>query len=137
MIPSLSITLDEAVSEWQKIKAWQAVAKDRELLLRNAIAEAAFTKESNGAFREGTQNNTVETDGAVFKVKLVGKYNYKVDEEKAKEVCSDLPSGLVKWKPELSLSIYRNLLPEQQKLADHMLEIKPGSIELEVTVLPK
>lgn len=120
---------DARVAERQSLIAWMAVAKDREMALRKELADFIVP-----GYGRGTHTVTVDTEVAFYKAKLVGKLNYKVDEEKAKE--NTFP-GLVKWKPELSLTAYQALTDEQQKVANEMLTITPGVPELKIETVPK
>lgn len=43
---------------------------------------------------------------------------------------------VIRWKPELAVTVYRNLTADQIHLVDQCLEIKPGSPSLDL-VAPK
>lgn len=124
--------LQEAIAEWKRIKDWMEIAKPREMELRRMIANHFFADP-----REGTQTAQVDVGEIIFQAKLVSDYNYKVDDAKAREVCAELPAGLVKWKPELSVSEYRKLTDEQKLLAGQCLTITPGAPKLEITEVVK
>ena len=119
------------IAEWKAVKQWMTEAKETEMKLRNEIAEALFEKQPDGTFKEGTQNLEVDS----LKVKLTGKLNRKILEEMEDATLKQLGevgAMLVKRKPELVVSIYKKLTDEQRKIADAMLVVTPGSIELEI-----
>ncbi len=119
------------IEEWKAIKLWQAQAKDKEMKLRTEIANELFTKEANGSFKEGTQNLEVDS----LKVKLTSKLNRKILEEMEDATLKQLGevgAMLIKRKPELVVSVYKKLTDEHRAIADNMILITPGSIELEI-----
>lgn len=119
------------IQEWNQIKDWLTTAKVKESELRTSIADDLFQREANGAFKEGTQN--LETE--LGKVKLSAKFNRKILEEMEDvtlKQLGDVGAMLVKRKPELVVSVYKKLSDEQKAIADGMLLVTPGSIELEI-----
>lgn len=121
--------LDSRIAEWKTLTAWLAVAKEREPALRKEIAEAIFA----GPFKEGTATTSLDTDSTCYKAKLVSKFNYKVDEAKARE----LNAPAIKWKPELSITEYRKLTDAEKNIANQCLTITPGAITLEIEAVKK
>jgi len=124
------------ITEWNQIKEWLATAKVKESELRTSIADDLFQREANGAFKEGTQNLEVDD----LKFKLVSKMNRKILEEMEDVTLKQLGevgAMLIKRKPELVVSIYKKLTDEQRAIADGMLLVTPGSIELEIVAKPE
>lgn len=115
------------ITEWLRLKIWMEYAKAREAQLRVQIADAHFTRTSEGAFAEGTQN--IVADG--FKIKLSAKMNYEVtDAAKVKEL--GFGAILKEAKPEMSLTAYRLLSAEDRLKVSQGISVKPGAISLEV-----
>lgn len=132
------------INEWREAQAVLAKAKETELRLRNEILAGAFGFNPT-VLREGTENYPL-LEG--FKLKAVFKANYKLNNtddavdkaltkiEKAGPEGAFIAGRLVKWKPELSVSEYRNLEPKYQKIIDDVLTISEGTPSLEL-VAPK
>lgn len=127
--------MKEKIAEWTQIKHWLEKAKAQEMTLRQEIAAGLFPKEANGAFAEGTQK--IEAEG--FKAKLTAKMNRTILEEVEAATLAELGAegmDLIRRKPELSVSAYKKLSDEKRAIADKMLLVKPGAIELEIIPIP-
>lgn len=130
------------------LTAWFELCKEldrvkaAEMLLRKRIFNAYFP-----APKEGT-NTVVLPD--TYQLKGVHPINRKVVEEAMQALCYRPPLGpgawgpskleeagisvadLIKWKPELAISAYRELTAEQMNLVDQMLLISPGTPALAI-----
>jgi len=111
------------------------VTKKEERTLRDRIHAEVF--ESTDAI--GTHRHAL---GDGYFLRLVTKENITVERnvERVEAVLTKLcetPDGpelartIFKWKPELSTSVYKSLLPAQKVLIDEVLTIKPGAPSLE------
>lgn len=126
---------DALLLRWQNAKNALELAKETELELRNEIVAGVFdpTKE------EGTE--TFEL-GNGYKIKAVKKLNYTLNNEddavdraltKIEKLGAEgkfIADRLVKWKPDLSISEYRQLGDKYKKHIDEVLTVKPGTPSL-------
>lgn len=84
-------------------------------------------------------------DTGMGKIKITHKLEYKftgvpndrIDTmldaiEKSQEGGNVIAERLVIWKPELSVSEYKRLMPQQKALVDAILTIKPASKSIEL-----
>lgn len=126
------------VTEWYKAKTKLSDAKEREIQLRTPIAKGLFYDP-----KEGTNSFDLvelgDAHGSV--VKLVHGINRKVDEAVLTNMAKEfkdakIPNGVIVWKPEVKLSVYRELTTEQRELFDQCLLISDGSPQLDI-VVPK
>lgn len=136
-------TRDAKILEWQEATKELAAAKETEAALRKQVLAMCFDWDYDD--REGTQN--VEL-GNGYKLKAVFKLNRRLDnkDDKVDKILTKIeksgPEGefiaerLVKWKPELALSEYKNLPEKFKKLIDEVLTASPGTPGLEL-VIPK
>lgn len=129
------------VEEWKSISKWMEEAKTREMELRKKLSKFLFAEklEPSGDLPAGTLKNSFLAGATRLKAKVVGKFNYKVLEELRETTLKEAALGeigdlLVKPKYELSLSVYKNLTDEQKAIVNRMLEVKPGSPELEIEI---
>jgi hypothetical protein len=134
-LPTPPETVTQAeLNEWYKACEDLAVLKARELELRNKIFRVRFPKPVEGT------NKSPLGDGWIINAKHIINRNVLKAElvtrtpelEKAGIVVADL----IENKPELKLKAYRALNDEQRKLFDAVLEIKPGTPQMEI-VKPK
>lgn len=134
-IPSNDVTLEDMIL-WNQMKEQLEKLRASEMLLRLKIFGAKFPTPV-----EGTNSLPLS---AGYVLKGVRKIDRKLDEpefanETFLEGCMSRnfnPNKLVKRKPELVLSEYRQLTEEQRGFFDSALIIKDGSPSLEI-VLPK
>lgn len=126
--------IENLVTRWdnarKEIKKWQAAERE----FRMAIVNAKFPDADEGT-------HTVElVDG--YKLKVNVRMNYNLDKDKV-EVALDaiektgnegtfIAERLVRFKPELSLSEYRNLAPQYRNLINEALTIKRAIPDLEL-----
>lgn len=137
--------LDANVAEWTLLKEWLVKGKAREAELRAIIAEQMFNtiKLPTGAFPEGTNSLVVAGSVSNYSGKLGSTWKREVIEELVlptlaeAQLTPDEQKGLLKLKPELSVKAYRALPEDKRAIIDKMIDLKQGSISLEVTPLPK
>lgn len=132
-IPQNEVT-DADLFEWYRISSELNKLKIAEGLLRMKIFKGKFPTP-----KEGT-NNLVMPDGYVLKAKH--NINRTVEEAAFKASIEELAKHgiptdtIVKFKPELAISVYRELTEEQRTLMDSVLIVKDGMPGLEI-VKPK
>ena len=122
---------------WQLLR--QRIATDCKPLLD---AEMAARKELVAAFfpwgmREGV--NTLDL-GEGYQFKVNHQVKREVDREQLDAVCLQLPEGtrdwVIRWKPELELTRYREMPAEYRTVFDACITTKPQSPQAQV-VTPK
>jgi hypothetical protein len=139
------IQLDKDIAEWKQLQEWMATAKERELWLRKSIADRAFNsiKLPTGAFPEGTTNHTFGTGLNNYKGKLGSQWVREVLEELIVPTLTEAAltieqqGELIKMNPKLSVTAYRALPADKQRIIDKMINLKQGSITLEIQPLLK
>lgn len=134
---------DSKIMLWQEAVKRLAFAKEAEAILRKEVLKEAFSFDSDD--REGTEN--VEL-GNGYKLKAVFKLNRRLNNkddavdkvlskiEKTGAEGQFIADRLVKWKPELSLTEYKNCPDKFKKLIDEVLTASPATPSLEL-VEPK
>lgn len=132
-IPENQLTQQD-FNDWAAINVQLGKLKAQEMLLRMKIFKTMFPLPVEGT------NSVPLTDGYVLKAKYPISRKVLVDvlaaqTKELKEAGIKLGELIVN-KPELSVSAYRKLTADELKLFDQVLEIKPGSPQLEI-VLPK
>ncbi len=125
--------LMKTLKEWEAAKVAAEEAKlviARELELRQKVVKMFFPEA-----KEGT--NSMDMN-AGWKLKAVYKLTRKVD---AAALTTMLPvlrekavpvDTLFQWKPELKVSVYREMTPEQLALIDQVITTSPASPELQL-----
>lgn len=119
------------IERWWVVAEQMTKLKEEEMKLRKLIFGTYFPTPEEGV------NTLPMTDG--FVMKGTYKIERKIVEEAYKTLLPDFKEaniplkGLVTMKPTLSVSAYKALTPEQQKLFDKALDIKPGAPTLEIT----
>lgn len=134
----MATEFDNLILRWnEKIQAL-AVAKQEELELRNALITMGW----GPAIGEGTHTKEL---GEGWQLKAKGVYNYKLDKdnekvlkaiEKIDTLAPSVGAMIVRWKPELNVSMYRELMPTLRAVIQEVLTITPGQPQLEL-VPPK
>ena len=137
-----TITKEQKLQQWLDAKKALDEAKAAEAVLRVAvIALYPFDED----VREGTQYIDLANG---YKLKVVKKQNYKLankenETDKALDKLEALgergkliAERLVKWSPELSISEYRLLGPDERGIIDEVLTVSPGLPTVEL-VEPK
>lgn len=145
-IPENTVTAAD-LAEWYKMQAELGRLKSAEALLRGRIFKHYFPTP-----KEGT-NNVPLNDGTGAVLKGQHVINRSVDQgaldalrKSVQEAAALREQGgqpniplinvdkLVKWKPEVAITEYRQLTEEERHFFDQCLVIKPGSPQLEITI---
>lgn len=133
---------NQEVRDWLEASRQLAHWKNEENRLRLAVIARNFPTHKD----EGTENFQLDAEG--YALKAVFKFNYNLNNrddavdkaltklEKASEEGKFIAERLVKWKPEISVTEWRNLDPKYAKLFDGVLTVSPGTPSLEF-VVPK
>lgn len=146
--PDFVFYRDHLLTVWNEQAATLAAAKASEMELRQKIVKLC----GNPAKTKGTEYAEL---GNGYRLKIVKKQNVgfikgsdgkKVDKgavdsalsaiEKRSASGGFIAQELVKWKPELSLTMYEKLDTEDAAIIDKVIVTSPGSPELEI-VPPK
>lgn len=138
-----TMTKEEKLQKWEEISAQAKELKALEMKLRNEVLYDFF--EYDGDDRKGTTNFPLG-GGCKLKAKFNLYYKLENKEGETLDMLDELASAseeghfvaerLVKWKPELSISEYNKLSPEQKKIVDRILTVTPGTPSIEI-VYPK
>ena len=130
------------VALWYTTKKDLDTLKAKEMLMRQRIFKAFFPTP-----KEGTNTTTLPD---TWQLKGTHTINRKIVEEAMQALCYRQPlengafapskleeagvsqQAIIKWKPELALSVYRELTEEQRHLVDQMLLIDAGSPQLKI-----
>lgn len=124
----------ELLWKWHESAAALAAAKAKELTLRNMVFGRFFPNA-----KEGT--TTIELPEN-WKVKGVAKLNRKVDEAALSASVKRLTEAgiviedVIRYKPELAVSKYREYPEHQRLLIESVLEITPGTPSVELVPPP-
>ena len=138
MPPTKVVSLDPITQNnfqvWESINADIERLKAIELQYRAAIIpHVGFSDKPEGS-------QTVSVDGAM-KLELDRPWYYKVKatQDEISAVMTALHAhnematiGLLQWKPEISVSKYRDLTDEEKRIIAPILDIKPGVESLKV-----
>lgn len=133
--------LEQSIKEWQQLKDWISTAKEREMLLRTSIVTRLFG--APDANTEGVRKIAKEGEKVNYLANITFKLHRTVLEEMIiptwaeAKLTSQEAEGLVKYKPELSVSVYKKLPPAKRLIIDKMIVAKPGAPDLQVDILPK
>lgn len=132
----------EDLAEWFNMQKQLAILRVGEMLLRKKIFAHFFPAPTEGTNTVPLPENWQLKGGYVI--------NRKIVPESMAALCyrEPLPEGgfaankleqigistdrLIKWTPELSIKVYRELNEAQQHLVDQMLLIEPGAPSLEI-----
>lgn len=125
---------DAMIMHWWKTQRELENLKKAEAHSRKEVVEACFADA-----KVGTNNLPL---GAGYTLKAVVRQNYAVNKDedgsytKLTQVLAQLPSAtalaLVRWKPELSVTAYKSLTAEEQKLVNSVITITDGAPSLEM-----
>lgn len=126
------------VEAWNRAKEnVSIIAKplvEKEMVLRRAVAVAAFADPKEGTNKVDLPNNwQLKLTHPIDRRVLEAELDINIEQLKAAGINVD---EVVRWKPELNTKAYRELTDEQRKLLDTVLNIKPGTPSLEL-VPPK
>jgi len=123
-----------AVQAWNEAKNELDRFKQQESMLRDELVKLLFSSKD-----EGTESIEVSNG---WKLKAVKKLDYKLDnkDNQIVAICAmldpDTAKRLFNWKPDLSVSTYKQLDATTQSLLNGCLTIKPAKASLEL-VPPK
>jgi len=116
---------------WVKAKIAANKASQIELEARAALVRATFDE-----LDEGTQTYQC-CDGV--DIKITQPYTYKIiitEQDDIENALARVPihvvSELVKYKPSLSVTAYRQLSQVHKRIVDTILEIKPGTPQVKI-----
>lgn len=138
-----TITKEQKLQDWEETAKKAKYYKDLEMQYRKEVLYDFF--EYEGDDRKGTTNFPL---GGGCKLKAKFNLYYKLENKEGEtldmldELASSSDDGqfvserLVNWKPELSVSEYNKLSPEQKKIVDRVLTVTPGTPSIEI-VYPK
>lgn len=128
------------LTRWRELTAQLETIQNEEKQLRTALVTSSF----DGTKTEGAETIDI---GWGWKLRATKVINYSATNESSQTeqllnavgaIDPGIASGLVKWKPELSTPVYRNLLelakthPELNPLIAAATTIKPGMPQLEM-----
>ena len=128
----LTAKQDKLVADWVKAKNELDSAKAIEAELRRLVAVEVYGYDEN-ALKSGTENIEL---GAGFKLKGEFKLNHTLNNkddavdkmlsklEKSREEGKFIAERLVKFKPELSVTEYKNLTPKLKAIVDTVVTVK-------------
>ncbi len=133
------VVTPQDLAEWYRVQEQLSKLKSAEALMRSRIFKFFFKNP-----KEGT-NKVPLNDGTGAEIKATHVINRSVDIGSLDALKatmgtegSNLPKlnldELIKWKPEVSISAYRQLTDEERNAFDQCLIIKPGSPQLEVSI---
>ena len=123
----------QLLSEWYELKQQLDTIKAKEMEVRKQVS-SIFTI---GVNEEGSE--TIDfAEG--YKVKKTQKFNFTCDPiERIEEVLSQIDfekypgvSGVFRFKPELSITIYRTLPDEVKSLVDSVITVKVAAPTIEI-----
>lgn len=137
-LPDFQEFRDAAIMQWTKSVVELATAKKEEAALRDFVVKLAFPSHKDS----GTENFEL---GKGYKLKATFKLNFKfpdiaklnsvLDQFEAKgDAGKLLAERVVKWKPELSLTEYKQLPAEYAALLTPVIETSPGTPSLELVI---
>lgn len=149
-IPEDEVTAED-LKQWYLLHEQLGKLKSAEALLRGRIFKGMVKDPKEGTntvpLNDGTGavlkaqhviNRTVDvgTLDALKKAQAEAITTAAIDPSKAPNVPKLPFDELIKWKPELSITKYKELTAEERLYFDQCLVIKPGSPQLEI-VIPK
>jgi hypothetical protein len=123
---------DELIHKWTNAQKVLEAAKEAESILRDKVAMEVFNFDEN-ALKTGTENLEL---GKGFKLKAEFKLNYSLNNkddavdkmltklEKSGEDGKFIAERVVRFKPELSVTEYKNLSPKHKAIVDTVLSVK-------------
>jgi len=135
--------LEADIKEWKALGDWMAQAKEREAYLRKTIAERCFTWTATGAFKSGVSNAVQPGTSNNYGLRLNAQNKISICEElmaatlEEADLAPEQSAGLIKTEHKLSLTVYKKLPDAKRAIVDKMLVEKPGSIQLDVSLLSK
>jgi hypothetical protein len=126
------------ISDWWKLVLELKTLKSKEALARKFVFENCFKE---GTYKpEGTNKFQLPEH---YELKAVTSLNRSIQIEVARAIAPDLAKlgvmvdDLIRWKPEVDITAYRQLNDEQRNMFDRCLEIKPGTPQMEIALPAK
>jgi hypothetical protein len=126
---------DVLIGKWLEAQAASKAAVETERLLRVQVMQSFFPEAQPD---EGTVNQEL---GNGYKLKFVFKQNITLNKDKVDDALAEIErqgeegkfiaGRLIKFKPELSLTEYKQLEPKMKKIIDKVITSKPGSPTIE------
>ncbi|MFZ1074786.1 MAG: hypothetical protein WAN50_00200 [Minisyncoccia bacterium] len=140
-VAPLSPAQQQLVAEWQAADSAQKKWRETELALRSRVMREVYMMDKDTTAIDEWKGTHYAPLSQGYRLKTENKtdYNLKAGEEldaALDAIGDDVADLLVKWKPELSVSIYKQLPAEKQALLCASLTIKNASPSLEI-VAPK
>lgn len=127
----LTIEQTTLVQEWNEAKQQLKVWQEKESRLRDQIVADCFDNTKT----EGSESLDIGLD---WKLRATKKFNYNLSNKDGAltNILAGLPSviaqNLIRWNPDLNLSMYRKLDAPTQQLFAPVLTIKAGKPTLEL-----
>jgi hypothetical protein len=118
------------VQEWNEAKEQLKKWSQQESELRDKVIQELFTSDKT----EGTESIELAGD---WKLKATKKLNYNIsNKDELVNILNSLPAivaqNVVRWNPDLNLSLYRKLDAETRQLLSPVIAIKPAKASLEL-----
>ena len=111
----------QAYAAWIEAKATEAAATEQRRLIEDwLISEYGIFSDAEG---------TVSQEDEGFKIKVTSRLTRKVDADKLKELADENgidTSNLIRWKPELSLTAWKNAAHEITDILAPAITVTPG-----------
>lgn len=116
-------TMEQMAAEWLEAKEAERVAIEKRRDLEDAMRKTASIRDDT----EGTE--TLALEG--FRVKVVGRIDRKVDSDKLQELAAEHGltehlSRLFRWKPEISMALWKAADESITKPLAGAITAKPG-----------
>lgn len=131
--------MTDLVFNWWQKQQQLSVLKDEEMALRKQVVEQHFADAKVGTNKHELGGGYL-LKAAIKEIYSIPKSEATGDYTHVAAVLEKLPPGvahdLVVWKPELSVTAYKNLTAEERAIVNEFVLIKPGAPSLEV-VEPK
>lgn len=115
--------IESLCASWLEAKKVEAEAAKERRALEDQLAKALNVNE--------TQEGSSTISGERYKVKVTTRFNRKVDSDKVQDIAADnglshlLPT-LFRWKPEISISAWKNTDQALTRPLLDAIETKPG-----------
>lgn len=127
------------LAQWYKMKADLGKLKSAEALLRSRIFKFFFPNPKEGTNKVPLNDGTgaqLKADHTIGRTVDQGSLDALRDEMKVEGYNGPKLNldELVKWKPEVSITHYRQLTEEERMFFDRALIIKPGSPQMEINI---
>lgn len=137
-----TMSYDQLLEAWREANAVAKAAAENEMTLRRALVDLAFKPSLT---EEGTKRRPAsETEDLVCLFKQNYRLANKDDVDEALNKLENLGNEgvfiaerIVKWKPELSLSEYRDLAPQYKTIIDEVLTITPATPSVKIETRKK